>query len=1175
MKNRDTEIPQAILDAIAANTLVIFAGAGVSMGSPAKLPSFWKLAKVLGNHFNESPRCLGQDQMGADIFEPIDQFLGRLHQDDKTLRERAAEQLDPGMKHTELHSFLIKLFKKPSAVRVVTSNFDTLFESAFTEWAPNWQAEADVYTAPALPLGNDFNGIVHIHGSINSPSSIVLTDRDFGRAYLTEGWARRFLVEVFQSYTVLFVGYSHDDIVVQYLARALPDRSMGKRFVLAGSDEAIDKWEALGVTPTFFNKSSSEDFSQLYGLVKDVSEQANLKPSDWKYRISQWATKLPLELTRSEQGALLAALKDVSKVRYFCNVANAPEWLSWLREQGLFNELFDRKESSDVNRHLFEWVIERFSVKNSADVFKLLELSDGLLPHWQWFEIGRYIGNTEVDRLVLSQWVDVLIQTKPERVDYTPIIWLAQQCSKSEAWDSLLLLFETLVTSRVMLAESSYREYGSVKYSRDVVIEADVFVINEVWEKQVRPNMAVLSDQLFPLCTRLLEHRQHLFSVWLRDYPFDSMNRDDIAFGQTDSMAKPIDLLINVTVSCAEQLAKLRPERIIAWIHSAQLSKSEVIRRISVHTVEHLVTLTGTEKFKLLKAIGLTKEIHLNEMYRILRGLYPLLEDKNKQDVIEQIDFLSSPWDDGEDELNSQIKINWLVGFKEIEPQCKKIINAIDLLMNQFPTLSEVAYEPHFQTTTINASRKKTISPLDQKFLLGKNDQDHFRTITRYSFQDDFHSQNKLAEEILLVFQENKDWLEKFVDYMLTQEDWTNYCWSIVLMRFSSWMQNEGLEDIVVSILKCVEIRKNYPTEVAKILLSFSKSLEEKRVKRLVDEMDDIAVSLWLSCKPSRPLKQLGDPISWQVRSSINYESCLADYWINRLKRSKNEKEELLCFSNLEEMIKTDIPRTSITIPVILLNGCYFSDEFTSWFAHNLVPLLDHEDVARAEQAWSGLISGRMLTPSLYEKTKASLKGLVLRYQMVIGADKQAFLAWLAFTVFEYSDDKNMQWIPLILTNLNVKDRQDFTFQIKKILMRGSQGSSWVSWVKNYWKNRIDNIPVDLNDTEAAALFSWLVELDSVFPEAVELATTMNTHSLSQGISIHGFKRKGFHQRYPEAMCKTIIHMLKCDSRYYMYYHLDRMLEEMNWVAVSQSVQSDLKEALIAVNFREQKLIPS
>ena len=53
---------------------------------------------------------------------------------------------------------------------------------------------------------------------------MVLTAKDFGRAYLTEsgGWARRFLVDLFANYTVLFVGYSHSDAIMTYLTPSLP-----------------------------------------------------------------------------------------------------------------------------------------------------------------------------------------------------------------------------------------------------------------------------------------------------------------------------------------------------------------------------------------------------------------------------------------------------------------------------------------------------------------------------------------------------------------------------------------------------------------------------------------------------------------------------------------------------------------------------------------------------------------------------------------------------------------------------------------------------------------------------------------------------------------------------------------------------------------------------------------
>ena len=44
---------------------------------------------------------------------------------------------------------------------------------------------------------------------------LVLTDRDFGLGYLADGWATRFLMEMFREFAVLFVGYSHSDPVIE------------------------------------------------------------------------------------------------------------------------------------------------------------------------------------------------------------------------------------------------------------------------------------------------------------------------------------------------------------------------------------------------------------------------------------------------------------------------------------------------------------------------------------------------------------------------------------------------------------------------------------------------------------------------------------------------------------------------------------------------------------------------------------------------------------------------------------------------------------------------------------------------------------------------------------------------------------------------------------------------
>ena len=84
----------------------------------------------------------------------------------------------------------------------------------------------DEYPSLAFPQREDFTGIVYLHGSVKEPAQhLVVTDADFGKAYLEAPWtAAQFLSGVFRNSTVLFVGYSHDDTLMEYLARSLPVR---------------------------------------------------------------------------------------------------------------------------------------------------------------------------------------------------------------------------------------------------------------------------------------------------------------------------------------------------------------------------------------------------------------------------------------------------------------------------------------------------------------------------------------------------------------------------------------------------------------------------------------------------------------------------------------------------------------------------------------------------------------------------------------------------------------------------------------------------------------------------------------------------------------------------------------------------------------------------------------
>ncbi|MCX6639147.1 MAG: SIR2 family protein [bacterium] len=204
MRIGQIDFPRELIDAQAEKNLVIFAGAGVSMPHPSNYPNFRDLANKIAEG-KSTKRKMG---------EPFDQFLGRLNDEGVKVHEITRDLLsDPNSNPNRLHSSILKLFPDTVNTRIVTTNFDTHFSKVIDN-------KTKIYSAPALPLGNNFRGLVHLHGSVvDDIDHLILTDHDFGRAYLTEGWASRFLQEMYAKYTVLFIGYSHNDPIMNYLTR--------------------------------------------------------------------------------------------------------------------------------------------------------------------------------------------------------------------------------------------------------------------------------------------------------------------------------------------------------------------------------------------------------------------------------------------------------------------------------------------------------------------------------------------------------------------------------------------------------------------------------------------------------------------------------------------------------------------------------------------------------------------------------------------------------------------------------------------------------------------------------------------------------------------------------------------------------------------------------------------
>ncbi len=328
------DLPPEVLQAQEEGELVLFCGAGVS--KPAGLPLFGELVEKIYEELAEAPTHIEKRLCRQGLY---DRALELLERREIKVREVLRGLLTKSAPDLRVHRALLTLAEVPGGHRIVTTNFDRLFLQALSSLSPD--------AAPTLPVPRKHRwlSLVHLHGLISDadPGSrnLVLTSGDFGRAYLLDGWAARFVSELFRNFTVLFIGYGVDDPVMRYLTDAIAAEqrqgaSFRQPFAFAGvssggtRDREADEWRSKGVNALTYQKGWKHR-----ALVETLDAWAELRRGGFQRRrtIALKHASRPPESWRDEEARLVVwALSEPSGniAKAFAEHEPAPpiEWLS-------------------------------------------------------------------------------------------------------------------------------------------------------------------------------------------------------------------------------------------------------------------------------------------------------------------------------------------------------------------------------------------------------------------------------------------------------------------------------------------------------------------------------------------------------------------------------------------------------------------------------------------------------------------------------------------------------------------------------------------------------------------------------------------------------------------------------------------------------------------------------
>ena len=973
MKISGVDFPIELLKALRDGELVVFAGAGVSVGPPACLPMFSGLAEEIAKGTGEA--------RGKD--EPEDRFLGRLQDKGVRVHDIAAQVLskrgDKPPCPTDLHFNILRLHSKSESLRLVTTNFDLLFEQAASDV---FEANPALYSAPVLPLGGDFEGIVHVHGDINQPGKAVLTDADFGRAYLTEGWARRFLATLFSSFPVLFIGYSHSDVVMNYLARALTV-SETKRYVLAPSDEddtTIRDWQLRGIQRIEYPKSPDDNYRGLYEGVSGLAGFVRRDSNDWKSQITIIAEQPPSD-DEEQMDLIDYAFSDAEQTRYFISADTPPEWIGWLGERDDIDGLFTTDRDYTLNKrdeHLSLWLAQKFARDHADQLFYLIDQRGMRLHPDFWWRLGRAISektDMPIDPKTLSRWVSLFLATPPSLSDEHIFGWLewerlGERCMEVGLTDSCIDIFELMAGGRLEL-NRPYSFLAGEYYKPEIRAEfqpvCDHATINELWDKALKPNLGDVAEPLLARIVESLEKRHRMLLSWqaaTRTHDPLEFHRTSIIREEGYFLPKPIDELIDAARDCLEHLSVHRIEHAAFWCERLIRADPPFLRKLAVHALHVRNNMSETERIEWLLSrhdiLDLPTE---NETLQVLRTAYPHATPQQREAIIETV--LAFRWPDEDDEEGEDKAayehFHWLYRLHQIDPACTLTKQELDRVWSDYPY-----YRPREEPGTDTVREDDWTgneSPWSVEELLARPAGEWTGELLSFQSRDPLGpSREGLQIAVEEAAKQDFDWSLQVADALAVAGNWQTDLWPPILR---SWCGEHGQVQYgrVLGYLKSPDLHVQHGRLVVEALIAVLRNDSVPNAPELLPEANQIA----------KDLRQHQDQVNleptvddWLFQAINSVAGKLAQYWVVSLdvwrKQREPTPERMSCeYRSVFTEIITDTTLAGTLGKAVLGRfSAHLLEADEPWATCNLLPLIGQVDNMPAYQAvWDGFLSGQ------------------------------------------------------------------------------------------------------------------------------------------------------------------------------------------------------------------------
>ncbi|OBF38154.1 hypothetical protein A5724_10520 [Mycobacterium sp. ACS1612] len=1156
------EFPGGLIEAHASDALVLFVGAGASMGPPSSLPSFQALVETIRD----------QSNLGAVIGDvtgrPLDELLGQMadkpHNVD--VHKRAALLVGkPDSKPNKLH-FAVARLAASKTVRIVTTNFDRHLETAIDQTVP-------VYEAPALPVGDDFAGLVYLHGRLGQePRRLVLTDADFGRAYLTDAWAARFLDRMFAGHPVLFIGYSHSDVIMKYLARGL-GRAKDRFILTPEPDSAL--WRQLGITPIGYEitpDGSHENLEQALAELAAMSSRGMLEHQEHvKALVDQQAPSLIPE----DMSYLESIISDEQTVKFFTKFAQGELWLRWIAEKEEFRVLFTvATESKPTAWQLATWFAENYVTEEFSRVgLAVATQLGGHLGPTLASAIGRHLVARSMPLSPgIRPWLPLVTRDlqdrRPNFVDFA-----LEKSSAVDDKESALFLFEHLTEPELRLSPGYFNEVF------EIGLRGDDYWLRQAWRSVFQPVLPQIASEILAIVDQHIRSADRKLALvedssQARRRP--SLYRAAIAPSPADDFPGPLGFLVDAARDCLEALLEaeameLAGQYISSWASSDVL----LLKRLALHGWIKRSDVDSSGKLRWLIDTGWLFDDDLRaEVFELIKQVLAQTDVQVANELVVNVAVST-------DDRSRRWAFNALTLIAQAAPDLASAQEALAALIAQDPGLAELtatdrqadAEAPQLPTT-VEDLRKAIDDDLGSVCGLLQQYEafDRESTTSRRSDAIRWESFGALVSEVVGERPE-----DGFAILGVLGSDSTEVARLLIHGWTNARLNIETAERAIDQI-----VRLDLPSLVPYItqMLAGPASAPDKTTDwRAVPGSMALAKRCWDAIDPDAGMGQRSPDM---VSQAINHPAGrLAEFWIAAVSEHWNQRGDNWSgldseTSNYLKMMLNCGDVRSEMVEVIFAGSLrFFHRADPSWCEEHLLPRLKWDDEARAFRTWDGFLSFGMWTNGLL--SAGLLGGLIetVAHLSEFRSDRGRRLLSLLAGIAIYAEYHPGEWLPQFLTSAKPEDRREWAnriaFHLSSLPADGAE-EQWQRWMRQYWTDRLDSVPMPLDIDEASAMAQWPINLSTSMTEGVELALRHAARLATPPLVLHRLAEASSEEilrRDPEQIARLVAHILAgTESPCYTAFELPEVLEKLERYGASEASTRDIREQAMRLDIQ-------